>query len=304
MSKRTQLQFKYGGENFIDINTLLTSQFHFITSINEFQREFYPNAKIKIRVAPYDKGSFIVNLFFETTWIKDLFSNSAIDISTKLMELLTAYLVLKALLKGEKAISETKLQEGRVIVTNAEGQSIEFDGKLIDFYKSNRNIHEATNKNFELLEEDVDIDGISIMDKEHEVEILNIPREDFNAYVGPNSYFDRKSDEQTYYNQVLYIKKPNLFPEPKKAYNWGFIYRGRDITAKISDEDFRAQVNAGLRVGQGDRLMVDLKIFYRFDKQVMTFIETNKFEILKINSVEPRVEHPTIDFEEFDEPEI
>ena len=99
------------------------------------------------------------------------------------------------------------------------------------------------------------------------------------------------------YEVTLYIKKPNLFPEKNKVCNWGFLFRGRDINARMCDESFLMKINKGLPVAQGDRLLVDLKAHFKWDESFMTYIETNRFDVMNVKEHRPRPEQPSFSFE-------
>lgn len=282
---KKELQFKYGVDEYIEVNTLLTSQLHFIGSINELQRELFPDNKLIIKVGPYEKGSFIVNLIFETGFVHSLFKKENIEIAGLIITSFAAILDLIIKLKGKKAKSVEEKGNTVIINVNGNDNTINIDKDLFNIYKSNRELTESISKNFELLDNDNDIQNITIIDKEKTQEIIKIEKEQFNSLTVQNPYFDTNKDEQTLYNQPLFIKKPNLFPEKGRVYRGGFLYRGRDIIAKISDPSFPKKINEGLRIAQGDRLICDLKIYYKFDERFMTYIETNRFEIIKVHEV-------------------
>ena len=106
----------------------------------------------------------------------------------------------------------------------------------------------------------------------------------------------KRTDEQTYKNQILFIKKPNLFPDKKKKWVWELLHQGRDIKAIIVDEAFMQKINNGLKVGQGDRLQADLKIFYKYDERFNTYLESKKYEVLNITKVIERTDESKFEF--------
>lgn len=114
---------------------------------------------------------------------------------------------------------------------------------------------------------------------------LQINKKDFSSFEEENPYLIKRTDEQIKKNQILYIKKPNLYPENKKKWIWELIHQGRDIKATIIDAAFLKKINDGLKVGQGDRLQADLKVFYKFDERVNTYLESQKYEVSNITEV-------------------
>ena len=50
-------EFKYlGNSHYIDINTLLSSQFHFSAIVNEVKSQLFPEVNLKIKVKSFEKG--------------------------------------------------------------------------------------------------------------------------------------------------------------------------------------------------------------------------------------------------------
>jgi hypothetical protein len=77
-----------------------------------------------------------------------------------------------------------------------------------------------------------------------------------------------------------------LFPKTDKV-TWEFIYDGRNIRAIITDSSFIDKINNGLRVGQGDCMVVDLIIIAEYDKRFNTHID-KKYEIPNVISIEEK----------------
>lgn len=80
--------FKYEcTPNTIDINTLLASQFHFVSMINEIQKHIYPDYELKIKVDAPKDGSFIFQQIYELTQNDSLFSKENLDYLVSIKEL-------------------------------------------------------------------------------------------------------------------------------------------------------------------------------------------------------------------------
>jgi hypothetical protein len=141
-----------------------------------------------------------------------------------------------------------------------------------------------------------DIDYIEVTDKRKNKKLLKIDKSEFEMLGQENPYLYKKVDEQTKTGQVLFIKKPNLFPEKKKKWVWELIHTGRDIKAVISDDAFLRKINEGLKLGQGDRLKADLKIFYKYDERFNTFLESGKYEVSNIVDIIGRTNETKLDF--------
>lgn len=275
--------FTYNGGSVIDLNTLLTSQFHLLAIINEIQRDAYPGKKISIKVEALKEGSFDIQLLLETDLIKQIFETHKIEILSGVVTILGGVFGVYRFLKGKKADGVKQKADNKVEITlNAD--TIIIDQKAFEIYQNNKAINRAINKNFELLERDENIDGIEITDTETKERVIEVPKEEFNSLQQPNEYIGSDTNEKIMINQTVLIRKPDLYP--KKIVSWGFIYKGRNINAVITDENFiQKNILGGERVGRGDGLICDLKIFYQWDETFQTYLETNKFEIVRIRTI-------------------
>lgn len=291
LMEQRRYEFKYTGTNFLDINTLLSSQFHFLAIVNEIQRQTYPNARIKIKVGSFSEGSFIINLLFESSLVQDIF-NTVVGISpailSDILKCFSEFINLYETLKGKKPDNVTINGDNIVIHINGNSNPVTIDKRVYNIYTQNPIVNTSVQQNFDLLDADESISGITITDKEDGKEIIDIPRVKFDALKQVNECFSSNIIQQTYSNETVYIKKPNLFPDKSKSLMWGFIHRGRDITARVSDKDFLQKINEGLKIGQGDRLLVDILAYLKYDERVATFVETSKYEIIKVYKIHDR----------------
>ncbi len=299
MNKDNQsvFEFKYDGDNFIDLNTLITSQFHFLATFNELQKELYPDASVKIKVGAFKEGSFILELLSETTWLENLFSNDSVEVAGEVLTGFATILTIRKLLKGKKAQNTKENKNGTVDITVSDGSVVTIKDSIFNIYQNSTVVNKAIEKNFELLNKDTEIEGIKITEvtsKKIKKDILDIDRKAFDDISQPNEYLEKSQTENTLFNERLFIKKPNLFPQKNRIWSWDFIHRGRDLKAKITDKKFLKDINNGLRVGQGDRIIVDLKVYYKFDKRFNTWVEANKFDVIKVHNFEERTNETQI----------
>lgn len=282
------LEFKYEGQNFIDINTLLVSQFHFLAVISELQKEVDPEAKIKIKVGAFREGSFIIDLLVEASWLPALlFGPKMPGMLKDVVALFRELIELRKTLKGETA-KQIKALDGNRIEIHGDNNVVVVSERAFDVYKSNPIVSKAMEENFKKVQDDEEIEGISIQTADPTEAPISIGRDEFEVLQKPNKYFQGTSHGALRSNETVYIKKPNLFPEGKKPWKWLFIHRGRDITAKITDDAFRATVNKGLKIGQGDRLLVDMIAQEKYDSRYGTYVETGTYEISHVRQIIPR----------------
>lgn len=284
-------EYKYMGEqNYIDINTLLTSQFHFSFILNEIQKEVCPELELKIKIQSFDKGSFDVNHIIELSNSGIFILSMNIDHIARMFSIVSNYLIIKKYLKNNRADSVKEVGNNKVeIKINHTGAGpLIIDQGAFKIYQKNESLDTAIRKNIQALENDKEIEGVIIKEKESSKPLITIKREDFFALTQPNSYLDKETKDKIFGNQIVYIKKPDHYP--RKVAKWSFIHRGRSIVASITDDKFISQINEGERFGQGDSLDVTLKTFYKWDERYKTYIETGKYEIVHVNKIGRREE--------------
>lgn len=290
MKQQKQFEFKYQGENFIDLNTLITSQFHFLAAVNEIQKELYPDVELKLRVGAFSEGSFVVDLLMETSWADHLFNRDNIYLLTEIVGGFASLVAVHKYLKGRKADKVEEKGDDVEIRVDGDKNSITIDKRVFNIYKNNVTINKSIQQNFEMLEEDDEINGVEILsrDEDKKEPIMTVARDEFKELAHQNPYLSRDTMEETHKNQNLFIRKANLMPEKDRVWKWEFIHKGRDISANLSDRNFALKINDGLRVGQGDRLVADLKIKYKFSEQFNTFIESGSYEVVLVHDLIPR----------------
>lgn len=291
--KKIQKIYEYnyiGEQNYIDINTLLTSQFHFSFILNEMQKELCPDLELKIKIQSFDKGSFDVNHIIELTNSGIFILSMSVDHIAIMFSILSDYLTIKKYLKNNKANNIKDVGNNKIeIKINHTGEGpLIIDKGAFNIYQKNENLDTAIKKNIQALENDKEIEGVIIKEKGSSKPLITIERKDFFALTQPNSYLDKETKDKISSNEIVYIKKPDHYP--KKVAKWSFIHRGRSITASITDDKFIAQINDGERFGQGDSLDVTLKTFYKWDERYKTYIETGRYEIVNVNKIGRREE--------------
>ncbi|MCP1384425.1 hypothetical protein [Runella salmonicolor] len=294
MYGKDRFEYQYKGEvEDIDINTLLSSQLHFVTIINEVQRNLFPEITLKIRVEAPKKGSFIFQQLYDWAVSHDIFSKDKVEywnnlggVASVLVSSVSGIFLLFKHLKGKKAKKLEDDGNNRIIVTNDDGKTVIIEKSVFNIYTSNQALNEAFRKQAEVLEQDPNVEGIKILNTETGKTLINVPRKDFSDFTKGNAYLNNTTIEKPKSLVRLFIKKPDLFPKSDKV-SWDFIYDGRNIKAVIVDSAFIAEINNGLRVGQGDSMIVDLNVIAEYDSRFNTHID-KRYEITAVKSIEPK----------------
>lgn len=158
----------------------------------------------------------------------------------------------------------------------------------LTYIKSNPTINISITNHFKTIKQDPNIDGIEIKSKSNPEIKYQIPREDFKDFITENEYLDSNKLDKHRQSQRLFISKPNLFPpKGKKRVVWNVIYEGRPIKVTILDPFFIDKINGGLRIAQGDSMLVDMRIVSVFDKLFNTHIDKS-FEVLTVLDYDER----------------
>lgn len=289
-----KFEYKYNGEiDFIDINTLLSTQIHFVSIINEVQRNIFPEIDLKINVEAPKKGSFIFQQIYEWTANSDIFTKDKVEYLNNLGGVVTYIMVavgglyeLFKFLKGKKAEKIEDDGNGKIRIKNNEGEILIVENVIFNLYTSNQSLNDAFRKQAEALENDINVEGIQIINQDKNQVIVDVKRDAFNNFTNNNEYLNSTIIEKPKSSIRLFIKKPDLFPKTDKV-TWEFIYDGRNIKAIITDSNFINKINNGLRVGQGDCMVVDLIIIAEYDKRFNTHID-KKYEIPNVISIEEK----------------
>jgi hypothetical protein len=289
-----KFEYKYNGEiDFIDINTLLTTQIHFVSIINEVQRNIFPEIDLKINVEAPKKGSFIFQQIFEWTANSDIFTKDKVEylsnlggVVTSIMGAVGSLYALYVFLKGKKAEKIEDEGNGKIKIKNNEGEILIVENVIFNLYTSNQSLNDAFRKQAEALENDINVEGVQIINQDKNEIIVDVKRDSFNDFTNNNEYLNSSIIEKPKPSIRLFIKKPDLFPKTDKV-TWEFIYDGRNIRAIITDSSFIDKINNGLRVGQGDCMVVDLIIIAEYDKRFNTHID-KKYEIPNVISIEEK----------------
>jgi len=294
MPNKKEIEYIYNGSIYeMNLNTLLLTQFQYSAILTEITKSINPEYKLNIKIKAVEKGSFNINQIIEIAVNTTIFSAVNYDIIKKIFNIFHDIIKIKKLLKSEKAKQEI-IEGENIIIKNSNNVSINISRDSYNLYKNNSIINKALRDNAKHLKEEEEIESITIKDKRTNTKYIELSQIDFDDLDSENPYLE-DIDESIRDEVILYIKKIDL--APKKSTKWDFIYDGRVIkNVKILDEKFLKDVIKGLKFGNGDKLLVKLKIIKKFNPEYGTYIE-NKFEILEVYKVIPKEEQLKLKFD-------
>lgn len=289
-------EFKYEGEfSSLDTSVVLNSQLQFINILKEIKDVQFPELELNMRIKGVEKGSLDINHVIEIVSVTGLYVLDNYEYFKTLFEILKDLFKLKLFLKDKKADSVTEHQNN-VVNVYLNGNNIHVHSGAFNIYQGNPQVTNAFSNTGKLLQESGDIDYIQVKEKGNRNKLIKVERDDYPNLNQPNPYLVKSISEQVFKKQILFIKKPNLYPEKKRKCIWELLHRGRDIKAAIMDKAFMRQIDDGLKVGKGDRLEADLKIFMKYDEKLCTYVETQRFEVVNVIRVIGRTTETKFDF--------
>lgn len=288
-SREEKFVFKYNGDlEYIDFDTLYTSQLHFTEFIKELKQSLSPDGDLQIKVKALPKGSFPIELYLDFELAKDVLAwgGGALLAAGGFISAINSIFDLFKNLKGNKPDKEEVKGDNTIIYID--NRTFEIPTSIYNIVKNNPKIRQEISLSFEKIEDDIDITGVELLDEEKR-SLIEIAKEEF-------VFFDRRATEKILYeeipaditvpknNQILSIFKVVF----SKGFKWQFIYKGIKISANIEDNDFLLNVTKGnLSFSNGDAMNCDIQIKQTFNEIANTF-ENSSYTIKKVNEIIPR----------------
>lgn len=274
--------FKYNGDlQGIDINTLVTSQFHFSAIITEIKNQLYPEADLKIKIQSFKDGSFEVHQIVEAI-ATGFFTLQGLGVIENTFSIIGNILNIKTFLKDNKADKVENIDKFHVSI-HLNGDNIQVHKDAFKIYQNNHIVNNALGANGRLLASDDDIDGFELIKKDNNEVVFKVDESEFDSLTTANPYLDDVMSEDVK-QTIIHILRWETMPD--KNSKWSFIYNKRKISnVIIRDIEFLQKVaKEKIRFGAGDGLMVDLLIKLKKDDLLDLYIE-DRFEVLKVHDI-------------------
>lgn len=282
VKQTTTYTFKYGSDtDSIDLNTLLLSQIHFTTVLNEVKKKVAGDTDLAIKIRPLSKGSVPFDIILNVSWFHSLIEPAAVvlGIPTSIISAYVGIIQLRKWGKGRK-MADIVIDGDKVYVRIGD-ERMEVDKIVYEISTQNAVVDKALTKGFEAIEKDEDVTNIELLDDKKKP-LIKVERESFSSFTTPNESFSELTQTDPTRQEALTIFKV-IFD---KGYKWQFYLNGRKISASMPDA-FMDSIKKGERFGYGDTLVVDLQIEKVFDKELNIFIEKD-FKILNVVKHTPR----------------
>lgn len=288
--------FKFEGKfKSLDALTVLTTQLNFVYLISEVKERIFPEVKMDFRIKGITKGSLNIHHLVEVGVVSGMFVLENYEYLQTTFKIISDLVKLKTFLGDKKADKVEK--HGDQIHIHLNGDHITVESNAFNIYQTNGTFNNAIVNIGRALDDAKEVTGMKLSSNELPQK-LEIKRKGFKKLKEKNPYLETDRDEDILRDQHFYIKKPHLFPEKNRNWNWDVIHRGRDIKVSVKDLKLMQKIDQGYKIGKGDKIIGDLRIFLKFDKRMNTFLETGKFEIFNISEIVHKDEASTFEFPE------
>ncbi len=296
MEKNSNIyEFKYEGSfHAIDAVTVLHTQLNFITILNEIKNYVAPETSLQIKLQGLKEGSLEIQQVIELAIPTGLFVVDNYGSIKKIFEIFSDVFKIKSFLGSKKASEVLETNNGVIIKIEGNNNNIIVSPEGWQIFQDNGKINDAIIKAGKSLSENQDIEKISVRRTANKKPIAKIEKEHFEKIKEENGYSIGAFNYENESDQIIGIKKANLLPEPGRVLKWDVMYRGQTVSVKISDQDFVSEIVKGLRFGNGDKLLVDLRKTMRLDKTYNMFVETGHYEAVKVHKLIPREDQSTL----------
>lgn len=288
--ERAQFSICYEGtQSQIDVNTLISTLFHFTATINALQEELLKDKKVDIYVNTLQRGSFIVDLELSHAILAAMSYLFAKPNGLEtIIEGFGHLLRLKQLLKGKLADNVKKDSSGNVVVIK-DSSNVTVTQKVYNIYMQNEKANTGIEKGFQNIAEDPAMTGFKVINAQKEP-VFSATSGDFSAMAQPNQYLNAGQETVLISAARLTVVKAVFEGKGK----WDFVYDGSRIAASIEDASFFSLLDSHrLRFTKGDVLIADMEIVRIWDSALNVYIN-KRYKVTRFLAQEQAPDFPDI----------
>ncbi len=271
----------------IDAKTLLESLGAIEIALMGISRQGHPETKFRIKVQPFQKGSFEIPIEVKQMIMATGLSLMSPDWANakESVKILLELIKLKLDLKGKEP--KVVRRNGNIVEIEKNSRcTFKIDQRTYNISVKDPTVGEAIVKGFKALEADTEVKSFTVLDRKRE-KLLDVPRRAF-GYISKAKKEPVENEPKSTERLELPIFKAVL--DKSKGHKWEFYYRGiKKISAAIADEAFLDRVNNGERFGRGDTLDADLEIAKEFDVNLGVLVNRS-YKVLRVYTIQRREE--------------
>lgn len=294
-SEMQDFTIKFDGEtNLITANTLINSLLHFTSIVESVNQEIDDTKKVEIKIKAHKQGSFVVDLVLsaqQSITDTNLLSHETVGYVKDLINVVSNVYKVAKFLKGKKP-KNVETNGNVTTIENQNGTINNFDLRGANIYLGNKHIKEAFVQSFETLEQDTNVTGLELLDKDKNP-IIEIKRDEFlDLSIREEEPIDIKTERiKPVHNAIISTFSFDWGLKKK----WDFYYEGHKISVKIQAENLLESIEKGqLKFSKGDCLLVDLDIKQQFDTNANTYINVS-YTLTRFIKHLPREEQSKMD---------
>lgn len=276
----------------IDARTLLGSFGALETALRAIAADNHPATVIRIKVKPFQKGSFEVPIEIQQSLAATGLVLSSIDWPNvrASITILIDLIKISLALKGEKPKKANSV-ERNLSVTNSKNVQLNVDQRSFKLYMRGGEAVEALKNAFQTMDADKDIKSFTLLDRKRK-KLVRVSRRSF-PFLSKRRVELQVGERRITERVTLSVFKV-VFDD---GYKWEFYYRGFKIAAELKDERFAKKVRMGTRFGRGDALDVDLETVQRLDETVKQYVNKAYF-VSAVHEIIPCPTQPELRLEE------
>lgn len=266
-----------GQQHSIDANTLIGVLTHYQTIIAEANKSFSGGSRqVSLNINAVEKGSFVIDVSIIQTLIEQIFSHDNVTYVASLTAIVGGIVGAYKKLKGRPAKTDEDKSSIRVSINADVSTDISVINQNIVNIYNQPIVREAISKSIEMVNEDPNVDGLSIAATDNG--ITTFTKAEFADYIYDD--FDKEDampDERTLEkNAAMTIVGLNF----EKGSKWQFVYDGFRISMIVKDDALMEQIDHGERFGKGDLIRVKLRIIQKYNKEHRAY-ENKSFKIVE-----------------------
>jgi len=250
------------------------------TAIERANPKGKPDGEILVNATAIREGSF--ELLVEVVEMAGVaIASAGFDRVNDIMQSVISYMNIKKII-GEKQPVVEQNSDGTVNITTDSGVHFNNCNNNTIVLLNNPSVNKTFAQAMGALNQEKDVEDFKILDTDKK-ELVSVARKEFAIFQKdkPEPEHPDKKDE---IDATLFVRKV-VFAGKEK---WGFVYNDSQISADISDEEFKEALLAGSqKFGSGDKLMVKLELLRKFDKVSNTYI-IKKYTVKKVLRHIPR----------------
>lgn len=268
-----------GDHHHINADTLAVSLLTTSEVIALINQNVGDDESLEVKVNASKQSSFEVELTLNASEVGNAFAD-AFSYADSVLGALVGVLELYRFRSTHDVEEIEEGPNGRTYhAENGDQYHVEEGGTLLVVSSSDEKSRESIKRNFQALLDDGDVEGFDL-EAEDDGPAFRASRDEFAQLAeGPSE----EREQEKVVEAVISVYQPSL----DGSRQWGVTYDGHKIQASVEDDGFLRRVqNNSIKLGNGDKLNVDLKIMQEWDPAAQDWLNQS-YSIVSVYDVIP-----------------